>query len=443
MIRYDYLNMMRSQVGAEGVAPEDLQAMAGRLEQARQALAKRRQDGSLGFFDAPAKKSSLAAMRDILKGLDKEIDTLIVIGIGGSNLGAMAVEAALGGRLKKAWRFHQPLRLVWAGDATDPEAVADVIAGVDWKKTALNVISKSGDTIEPMSVFILLRERLVKAVGKAKAAARIIATTDPRHGTLRDLADREGYAALPVPGNIGGRFSVMTEVGAFPILAAGIDIEAMWNGAAKENEAFWKTPALKNPALIFAGLQCLLYVQGKRISVLMPYVKRLFLTGFWFRQLWAESLGKKHDRTRSNAHIGPTPIAAVGPADQHSQIQLYNEGPNDKSVTFVEIETFSEDFRLPTPFPDQEGLAYFGGRTMSEIVSYERQATAMSLAASRRPNGTLFMPDLGAASLGAFLQFMMAATAVAGEVLGVNAFDQPGVEAGKRAMEKLLDRKNH
>jgi len=177
------------------------------------------------------------------------MDTLVVIGIGGSLLGAQAVHAALDG-LESSKRGARSLKLVFAGDATDPRAVRDVIDAIDWKRAAINVISKSGDTIEPMSVFVLLRDRLVKAVGRKKAAERVIATTDPEKGTLRAIADREGYATLPVPGNVGGRFSVFTEVGAFPLLAAGINVEELWKGAAAEDAAFWKTSPTKNVALV-------------------------------------------------------------------------------------------------------------------------------------------------------------------------------------------------
>ncbi|MEK7545742.1 MAG: glucose-6-phosphate isomerase [Patescibacteria group bacterium] len=441
-LRYDFLNMMRNRVGAEGAAPEEVQALAGRLEIARRALKERKAGGTLGFFDVPKRRPSLEAMRAALRKLDKEIGTLVVVGIGGSLLGAQAVYAALDG-LETATRGSRKLKLVFAGDSTDPRAVRDVIDGVDWKRAAVNVISKSGDTIEPMSVFVLLRERLVKAVGRKKAAERVIATTDAAKGTLREIAAREGYATLPVPEDVGGRFSVFTEVGAFPLLGAGINVDELWKGAAAEDASFWKTPPLKNVPMLFAGLQWLLYRRGKSVSVLMPYAKRLQLVGQWYRQLWAESLGKKSDRHRNRVYTGPTPVAAVGPADQHSQIQLYNEGPSDKIVTFIEIDDFGCDERLPEPWPDIEGVSYFAGRTLKEIAHIERQATAEALAENRRPNGVLQMPDLSGKSLGGLLQALMTATAIAGELWDVNAFDQPGVEAGKRNMYGLMGRKGY
>ncbi len=441
-LRYDFLGMMRNRVGAEGVSPEELQAVAGWLEASRRTLSDRKKNGELGFFEVPKRSSSRNLMMSMLSSLDPGIDTLVVVGIGGSLLGAQAVYEALKG-VETVKRGTRALKLVFAGDATDPRAVRDVFESVDWTRAAINIVSKSGDTIEPMAVFAMLRHELVRAVGLEKATKRIIATTDAEKGTLRDIAAREGYAMLPVPGNVGGRFSVMTEVGAFPLLAAGILVDELWKGAAAEEAEFWKTPPLKSVPMVYAALQWLLYRRGKTISVFMPYAKRLALFGHWYRQLWAESLGKKTDRRGKRVSSGPTPIAAIGPADQHSQIQLYNEGPSDKIITFIEIDDFDIDARLPEPWPEIEGVSYFSGHTLRKLVHAERQATAEALTESRRPNGTLHLPDLTGRSLGALLQCLMIATAMAGELFDVNAFDQPGVEAGKKHMYRLLGRKGY
>lgn len=437
-LRYDFLNMMRARVGAEGAAPEELQALFGRLEIARRALKLRKDAGAIGFFDVPRRRPALEAMRSVLRGFDKDVDTLVTVGIGGSLLGAQAVHAALDG-LEPASRGPRRLKAVFAGDAVDPQAIGDLIASLDWKRTALNVVSKSGDTVEPMAVFAVLRERLVKAVGRERAQERIVATTGER-GTLRAIAEREGYATLPVPSDVGGRFSVFTPVGTFPLLAAGINVEELWKGAAAEDAAFWKTSPSKNVPMLYAGLQWLAYRRGRSVSVLMPYAARLRLVGQWYRQLWAESLGKRSDRHRNRVHVGPTPVAAAGPADQHSQIQLYVEGPADKTVTFIEVDDFGPDLRVPEPWPDIEGASHVAGHSLRDLVHAERQATAEGLVDHRRPNGTLALSDLSGRSVGALLQALMTATAVAGELWDVDAFDQPGVEAGKRHLHRLLSR---
>lgn len=422
-------------MGAEGVATEKLHAMVGRLEQARDRLSVMRKDGTLGFFDVPKEKPSARKMRMWLNGLPKEVDTIVSIGIGGSALGAQAVLRALSCLKSSRTRTF---RVVFAGDATDPQAIDDIIEGVDWSKAAINVISKSGGTLEPMATFVLLKDFLAKAVGKKKVAARILATTDPHGGTLRAIADREGFAMLPVPGNVGGRFSVFTEVGMLAAMAEGVDVAGLWKGAKAENDRFWKRTPMQNVPMLFAALQYLHYREGKALHVMMPYVQRLELVGAWYRQLWAESLGKRIDRRGRVVHTGPTPVAAIGPADQHSQIQLYNEGPNDKTVTFLEVDRFARDYRLHDPYPDIEAVSYFAGASFSEIVHYERQGTSEALTANRRPNGTLYMKDLSAESIGEFMQGMMCATAVMGELLGIDAFNQPGVEAGKVNINRLL-----
>ena len=224
---------------------------------------------------------------------------------------------------------------------------------------------------------------------------------------------------------------------------AGIDVDRLWKGAAEADASFWRTVTLRNVPMLYAGLHYLLMRKGKPLSVLMPYAKRLTLVGQWYRQLWAESLGKKTDRRGRPADLGPTPIAAVGPADQHSQMQLYNEGPNDKTVSFLEVDGFGVDWRLPEPWPDIEGVAYFAGHTLEEIVHIERQASAEALTGNRRPNGTLFIPDLTGRSIGGLLQDLMCAASVAGELMDIDAFDQPGVEAGKQAMYRLMGRRKN
>lgn len=434
-LRYDYLNMLRPRIGNEGVSNEELHAMVGKLEHARTALEAACKEGRLGFFSVPSQKPSQRKMRAFLNGLDKKVHTLVSVGIGGSALGGQAVLKALKGLEKTRSRTF---KVVFAGDATDPQALHDVIESVDWSSACINVISKSGGTLEPMSVFVLLRDQLYKAVGKKKGARRIICTTDEEKGTLLDIARQEGYETLPVPDNVGGRFSVLTEVGMFSAMAAGINVQDIWDGAKEENARFWKKQPMQNVPMIYAALQYLLYQKGKHLSVMMPYADRLSLIGSWYRQLWAESLGKKVDRKGRVVNIGPTPISAVGPADQHSQIQLYNEGPNDKIISFIEIDKYKHDYRLGDPYPDVDNVNYFAGATFSEIVHYERQGTAEALTENGRPNGTLALPALDAESLGCYLQAMMCSAAVMGELFDINAFDQPGVEAGKVNIKRLL-----
>lgn len=428
--------MLATAIGSGGMPDAELGALRGRLAAVRETLL----DGwkaAPGFFGIPERHDDLRAVKEAAKAAAKSCRTLVVIGIGGSDLGARAILRAL----KPAGK-GMDVRFIGAN--TDPEEIAALLATVDLKKAMLNVISKSGDTIEPMSAFLLLRDRLIKAVGKAKHRARVVATTDAKKGTLRAIADREKYATLPVPADIGGRFSALTTVGLFPAACAGVPFMDLVAGMKEVRDGFTSSFAGAEGPLLFAGLHHEAYARrDRRVTVLMPYADGLREFGLWFRQLWAESLGKRRDRAGMDVRHGFTPVAALGATDQHSQVQLYNEGPADKVVTFIEVDRFRKDFSVPNPYKDIEGVAYMAGRPFSEIIHAERKATALALKKSGMPSGTLHVPSLTPESVGALMGFFMIATAATAELLDVDAYDQPGVEEGKRAMYALLGRKGY
>ncbi|MBI4457458.1 glucose-6-phosphate isomerase [Candidatus Uhrbacteria bacterium] len=409
---------------------QELAALSVELEAARQTLKKKKAAGEIGFLSIPGSAGDLKPVTALAAKTTKNFRHLIVVGIGGSDLGARAFIKALA-RPGKGMEVH------FIGASTDPDEIAALLDRIDLAKAAINVISKSGDTIEPMSTFLLLRKMLVAKVGAKKHARHIIATTDEKSGTLRTIADREGYATLPVPPAIGGRFSALTPVGFFPAACAGIKIVDLIAGAADADDQFWSASMAENPAALFAGLhRHLARRDGRRVTVLMPYAEALREVSNWFRQLWAESLGKRSDS-------GFTPVAAIGAADQHSQLQLWTEGPADAVITFLEVEKFKKNFAVPNAYPDIEGVAYMDGHTFEEIIHAERKATAMALTKAGRPNGTLTIGSVSAKSVGAVMYMCMLATAVAGEIMEVNAYDQPGVESMKRAMYALLGRKGY
>jgi len=314
-----------------------------------------------------------------------------------------------------------------------------MLSSVDWKRTAVNIISKSGDTVEPMSAFFVARERLRKASGK-KFAEQIIATTDAEQGTLVALAKKEGYARLIVPGNVGGRFSVLSDVGLFPAAWAGVPIAKLLAGAAHQANEFRRKAVEEQTAAPYAALHASQYRDGRSVFVLMPYAARLQSFAFWYRQLIAESLGKRLNREGGVVNVGPTPIAALGATDQHSQLQLYMEGPEDKVVTFVEVEAFAANLRVPKPPIASESFRGLAGRSFQELIHAERRFTAEALASVDRPTGTIFLGRLDAEHLGALFQMFMQATAYLGELLNVDAYDQPGVEEGKRRFRAWLSR---
>jgi len=434
LIDYDHSLMRPDRHGAGGDEERQLLHLMG---MARDTLSRQRQEGSVGFFSIPERRQELRAAEKLAADIAKKFKTLIVIGIGGSDLGARALYRALK-------RPGKGMDLAFIGANTDPEEIADLLRRVDLKSSVLNIISKSGDTIEPMSTFLLLRQRLIKAVGLKKHRQQVIATTDEAKGTLRQIAGREGYRTLPVPADIGGRFSALTTVGLFPAACAGIPIKELIAGAKEVRDAFFGQPPDKNMPLLFAGLHYEAYVRRtQHISVLMPYADGLKEFGAWFRQLWAESLGKKHDRRGKIVFHGLTPVAALGATDQHSQIQLYNEGPLDKIVTFLEVGSFRDVFIVPDAYPDIEGTTYMAGHSFEEIIHAERRATALALAKNGRPSGTLLIPAITSRAIGGLMLFFQLATAAMGELLDIDVYDQPGVEEGKKAMYAILGRRGY
>lgn len=411
--------------------PADFKALKPKLEAAKNKILQLSESGAQGWMDvvndAKLPKIINKTCRETAK-----FTTCLVLGIGGSDLAARALYKAL----KPA---NSKKRLVFAGANTDPDELAEVLDDLDWKTTVINVISKSGRTIETMSAFFIAREKMEKRLGKIQAAKQIIATTSENSGDLRELAKKENYLFLPIPENIGGRFSGLTAVGLFPLAFAGTDVASILKGAREQIKLFKSQKSDKNNACLFAGLQYLAYTKQKRqIQILMPYAERLREFAFWYRQLWAESLGKEKNTRGETVNIGPTPVAALGATDQHSQIQLYTEGPDDKTVTFIEVEKFQNSLAIPKSVKSDTNFRKLAGIKLEKIIHAERAATEFALQQKSRPSGTLYLKSLNAVSMGELIMFFELATAVSGELYGINAYNQPGVEAGKIKLESIL-----
>lgn len=246
-----------------------------------------------------------------------------------------------------------------------------------------------------------------------------------------------------IPPNVGGRFSALTPVGLIPAALAGVDIKALVHGAAEMTKICDNDNLLQNPAFIFAAVHYLYMKRGKNISVMMSYSNKLRDLADWYRQLWAESLGKRFDVNGNVVEVGQTPVKALGATDQHSQVQLYVEGPNDKVITFLEVEKFEHNEPLHNHFPQIKEFDYFEGKTLGQLLNYEKQATELALTNNQRPNLTIKFSEVSPENIGAFFFLLEAATAFAGELLEINAFDQPGVEQGKIATYALMGRKGY
>jgi glucose-6-phosphate isomerase len=422
---------------AGGLARAELDAIAPGARAAFDGFEGRRRAGELGFADLPRDRPAADAAIALGRDLAARFENLLVLGIGGSSLGGRAILSAL------CHPFHNLLPRerrgaprVFFPDNSDPATFAALLGTLDLAETCFATVTKSGGTAETMSQHLALRQRCLSRFGLEGYRERCVLVTDPAKGALRDIARAEGLRTLSIPPNVGGRFSALSGVGLLPAAAAGVDVPALLEGAAAM-EARCRTGSLReNPALLYAAALHLLDVRkGRRIHVLMPYADALRDTGDWFVQLWAESLGKRPD-------VGPTPFRAVGATDQHSSLQLMVEGPHDKVVTLVRVAAPRADLSMAVPdgYRAHAEIAYLDGHTMGELIEAERRATEAALRRAGRPTASIQLPRLDARGVGELLMLLELGTAYAGGLYGVDAFDQPGVEAGKRYAQGLLGR---
>ncbi len=438
-IQLDFNNVLR--VGGEhGLTEAELDAATAQAGQAIAAVQQRRQGGDLRWMELPYADTS--AVEQLAGEIRDQFDNFVVLGIGGSALGNIAVNTALNGPFYNSdnQRTHPRLFVL---DNSDPEFNAGLLQVIDPARTAFNVITKSGSTGETLSSFLFFRDVVQHAVGGDKLKDHFILTTDPAKGPLRDLVNREGFRSLPVPEGVGGRFSVLSPVGLLSAAVTGIDIKQLLAGAAFADEITREADAWQNPAAMGALVQYLLYGKGVDIVVMMPYAQRLKDVADWFAQLWSESLGKKVDRTGAVVNVGPTPVKALGATDQHSQVQLYAEGPFNKLVNFLRVERFATEGALPAAYENMDAFSYLAGHSFAELINAEHEATAIALTEAGKPNMTHILPEVNAFTVGQLLYLLEVQTAIAGELFNIDAFDQPGVESGKVATYALLGRQGY
>jgi glucose-6-phosphate isomerase len=437
-LRIDYTNMM-GDVVTGGVSAADWNGASDMLRRAHAGLERRKTAGELGFLELPTDDALHKQSTEFAAKSRGKFDDVVVLGIGGSALGPIALRTAL---LEPSWnaltkeerggraRMH-------VLDNVDPYTISALLARLALDRTIFVVTSKSGGTAETMSQYLIVLERLQQAGLAAKD--HIVFVTDPKKGALREIANREGIPALDIPAAVGGRFSILTPVGILPAALVGMDTAQLLAGA-RDIAARCATDELaKNPAGVFATLQYLADTKlGRHIQVLMPYSDRLRDIADWFVQLWAESLGKH--RVAGDAGVGPTPLGALGATDQHSKVQLFMEGPPDKTVTFIAVDEDGVDVTIPKLHSDVKELGYLGGHKLGELLSIEQRATAGALARRGRPNMTIHVDRVDAEHLGALFMLLEIATIYAGELYGVNPLNQPGVELGKQFAYAMLGR---
>ncbi len=430
MIKLDYTNVFEDSVSG-GLSEEEFFSLETRAREAVDRLLKEIEEGKIGYatlvdFDSSEDFSKTV---ELARECSSRYRDLVVVGIGGSALGAKAVDSALMLSSQSSYGLRE--RNFYVLDNVDPEFVFSVFEKLELENTCFNIVTKSGSTAETLSIFLFLYDLYKK--GKVKKE-QIVITTDPRRGFLRGLAEEEGFASLSVPPLVGGRFSVLSPVGLFPSAFLGADVRAMIEGARNMHEISYTPEFYRSPSLTFGALMYLLRkLKGISQLVLMPYSNALYLIADWFRQLWAESLGKKFSVDHEVVYEGQTPIKALGATDQHSQIQLYREGPFDKVVVFMRVNSFRKDSVMPSSFD-----THLAGKSLGDLLNAEQLATEMALKKAGRLNMRIDVEEISEKALGELFYFFEVATVFYAYLAGIDPFTQPGVEEGKKLTHAMM-----
>jgi len=449
-IIYDYNNVVSNRIQSPaGISVEEIESYAKKVSEIHALLTEKRKGGHLPFYELPYRKEEVKKIKSLAAEVKKEmgerLENMVVIGIGGSSLGGIALTKAL------AHPFYNFLsdterknpKLFFA-ENIDPDEIKGLLDILDPERTLVNIVSKSGDTAEPMANFLLFQKYMGEAIGEDNLKKQMIATTDAKKGTMRGIAKELGIRTLTIPEGVGGRFSVLSSVGLFPACMVGIDIESLLEGAAFMDKLSKREDMFQNPAYMNAIIHYHLHTRrGVNMAVMMPYSSQLAEVSVWYRQLLAESLGKKYSLSGEIVYAGQTPIKAVGAIDQHSQIQLYREGPFDKIITILGVDTFKNFLNIPSMYDSFEGTSYLGGHTLNELFNAEKQATVLALVKSGRPTIEINLPEVNPYTIGQLFYFYEVQTVFAGYLYDVNSLDQPGVEAGKQYAYGMLGRKGY
>lgn len=446
MIKFDWRNTDEKIIGIENGLnitqefenyKEVIRDIIGDLNQKKDKPGQKMQWMNLGYNE-----ETLWYVKEYASMIRGRFENILVLGIGGSALGGIAVTEAL---LKPYWNLltseqRNKFPRIFFLDNIDPDTINGLLDILNLKKTLINVITKSGDTAETMAQFMVLKDRLSKELGEDEYRKNIVATTDKQTGVLRQIAEQEGYKTFVIPDDVGGRFSVFSAVGLLPFAIVGIDIDEITNGIKDMDLALKNTDIHNNIAAQNALIHYLMDIKkGKNLSVMMPYSSKLKYVADWYAQLWAESLGKSTDVNGNKIFVGQTPIKALGATDQHSLLQLYNEGFNNKLINFVRVEEFDTTLDIPKIF-EYTGIGYLGGKTINQLMNAEADSTKVSLTDYSRPTVTITLPKVDGYHLGQLLYMLEVQTAIIGRLYNIDTFNQPGVEQVRNYTYALMGR---
>jgi glucose-6-phosphate isomerase len=415
------------------ISEHEMGGIAAQVALAHKQLTEKTGLGSdfLGWVDLPATydKAEFERIKKAAEKIKNDSEVLIVIGIGGSYLGARAAIEALRSSLYNSLKKSTP-EIYFAGNSISPTYLNEIISLVEGRDFSVNIISKSGTTTEPALAFRVFRDLLEKKYGEQGAKERIYAATDAKRGTLKELSDKQGYEAFVIADDVGGRFSVFSAVGLLPIACAGCDIDALMKGAADAMQEFSTPDLADNPCYRYAALRNILYRKGRKAEMLVAYENSFAMMNEWYKQLFGESEGKDKK--------GLLPVSAIFSTDLHSLGQYIQDGAELLFETVIDIKTPQKDFFIGLDPANADGLNFCAGRNMSEVNRKAFEGTILAHTAGNVPNIVLEIPALNEYELGYLIYFFEKACAVSGYILGVNPFDQPGVESYKKNMFALL-----
>lgn len=436
-IGFYYGNVMADAIGpGHGITAKKLKALEKQTSPLIDFLIKERKAGKTPYRDLPYDKEIPHKVKELKTKFKGRCENLVVLGIGGSALGIIALQTALKPYMHNIREKNRTGPRLFVFDNVDPSQFASFLRwiGDRLEKTVFHVISRGGQTAETICQFMIIRSLLLRKFGRKRYKERVVITTAfGEDNTLLNIANEEGLYCLRIPDGVGGRFSVLSAVGLFSAVMCEIDIDSLLAGARTMDKKVSRKDFYKNPAAINAAINYHFYKRGKRITAMMPYSYALKDLTDWFKQLWAESLGKARDLDGRVVHIGPTPIKALGATDQHSQVQLYREGPNDKLFTFLQVNSFDRDPKMgPAPRATPE-LAFLAGNNLSTLLNNEKKATEYALLLDKRPCITIVFPEISAYTVGQFIYLYEVTTSFAGALFNINPYDQPAVELGKHA----------
>ena len=445
-IAIDFFNTTDHAVGPEnGLSAADFESVRERTEREIARVWSEHEGGDQRWIDLPDNRALADEIEAFAAANRDQYENFLLIGIGGSSLGAIATIQALAHPQRNLQSDADRIGpRFFVLDNPDPERVQGILDVIDLSKTLINVVTKSGQTAETMANFLVVKTALEKAVGVEQSRKQIVATTDAKSGLLRPLAEQEGYKTFPVPDGVDGRMTVLSAVGLLPAAMCGVDIHSMLAGAAAMRSRCGSSAMETNPAGLLAAIAYLSDTsKGKSMLVTMPYADALYGISDWFRQLWAESLGKKESLSGEIVFAGQTPIKSLGAIDQHSQIQLYTEGPNDKLISLIAVDHYRATVKVSSTPEGVTDLDYLRGAELGTLLDRERLATAYALTKASRPNFTMTVPTIDAGVIGEFFFLYEMQTVLAGGLYQVNPFGQPGVEAGKNATYALMNREEY